>query len=87
MRNKILIIPCLCLALSLCSSVLSGNRTAANDIPLKEHPRPDFQREQWLNLNGTWDFRFDAKNAGEAEKWFDKPESFDKKIVVPFPWG
>jgi hypothetical protein len=87
MRKKILIIPCLGLALSLCSYVLSANPSISETIPLKEHPRPDFQREQWLNLNGTWDFRFDGKNAGEAEKWFDKPESFDKKIVVPFPWG
>jgi hypothetical protein len=56
-------------------------------IPLKEHPRPDFQREEWLNLNGTWDFRFDPKNDGENQKWFDKTDSFDKKILVPFPWG
>ncbi len=56
-------------------------------IPLKEHPRPDFQRETWMNLNGTWDFRFDPQNSGENEKWYDKPDSFDKKILVPFPWG
>jgi len=59
----------------------------SNQIPLQEHPRPDFQREQWLNLNGIWDFRFDPQNAGENEKWYDKPDSFDKKILVPFPWG
>ena len=56
-------------------------------IPLKEHPRPDFQREQWLNLNGLWDFRFDPQNVGENEKWYNKPNSFDRKIMVPFPWG
>jgi hypothetical protein len=56
-------------------------------IPLKEHPRPDFQREQWLNLNGLWNFRFDPQNTGENEKWYDKTDSFDKKILVPFPWG
>ena len=22
-------------------------------IPLPEHPRPDFKRAQWLNLNGA----------------------------------
>ena len=60
---------------------------AEQSIPLKEHPRPDFQREQWLNLNGLWDFRFDPQNSGENEKWYDKPESFNKKILVPFPWG
>jgi len=55
-------------------------------IPLPEHPRPDFQREQWVNLNGYWDFKFDKNNIGESEKWFNSPQ-FDKKIVVPFPWG
>jgi hypothetical protein len=60
---------------------------AGQTIPLKEHPRPDFQRDQWLNLNGLWNFRFDKHNAGEDERWFDKPDSFDRKIMVPFPWG
>jgi Glycosyl hydrolases family 2, sugar binding domain/Glycosyl hydrolases family 2/Glycosyl hydrolases family 2, TIM barrel domain len=59
----------------------------SQSIPLKEHPRPDFQREQWLNLNGLWDFRFDPQNRGENEKWYDKSGSFDRKIMVPFPWG
>ncbi|MBK9389172.1 MAG: glycoside hydrolase family 2 [Bacteroidetes bacterium] len=56
-------------------------------IPLPEHPRPDFQREMWQNLNGIWDFRFDALNAGEREQWFNSTDKFDKKIMVPFPWG
>ncbi len=56
-------------------------------IPLPEHPRPDFMREEWLNLNGYWDFRFDEKNIGETEKWFNNPRAFNKKILVPFPWG
>ncbi len=56
-------------------------------IPLPEHPRPDFQREMWQNLNGLWDFKFDTKNVGEQEKWYNQTSSFDKKILVPFPWG
>lgn len=56
-------------------------------IPLPEHPRPDFQREMWQNLNGLWDFKFDAKNVGEEEKWYNQTSSFDNKILVPFPWG
>lgn len=68
-------------------NIMGQTEKAVQSIPLKEHPRPDFQREQWLNLNGIWDFRFDIQNEGEQEKWFDKPDSFDKKILVPFPWG
>ena len=56
-------------------------------IPLPEHPRPDFMREQWMNLNGWWDFKFDKKNEGETAKWYAQPQEFGKKIQVPFPWG
>ena len=44
-------------------------------IPLPEHPRPDWNREDWINLNGRWNFKF------EGEK------SYTRKILVPFGWG
>ena len=54
-----------------------------NAIPRPEYPRPDFERKEWLNLNGMWDFEFDDKDMGENEKWYeDKP--FSKTITVPF---
>ena len=56
-------------------------------IPLPEHPRPDFMREQWINLNGSWDFKFDKQDIGETEKWYSDPGSFNRRILVPFPWG
>ncbi len=56
-------------------------------IPLPEHPRPDFQRSPWRNLNGPWQFRFDADDAGLKEKWFEGTTPFPRTIVVPFPWG
>jgi hypothetical protein len=56
-------------------------------VPLPEHPRPDFMRSQWINLNGWWNFSFDKENTGETGKWFSGSESFQKKILVPFPWG
>ena len=58
-----------------------------SQIPLPEHPRPDFQRQMWENLNGQWDFKFDQNNIGEKEKWQNQTVKFDKKIIVPFPWG
>jgi len=54
---------------------------------LPEHPRPDFERAGWLNLNGEWDFRFDADDAGEGAGWHRDQAEFPEKIMVPFPWG
>lgn len=56
-------------------------------IPLPENPRPDFQRAQWLNLNGKWRFRFDSQNEGEAAAWYNAPLSSPRSILVPFSWG
>jgi beta-galactosidase/beta-glucuronidase len=55
------------------------------NIPRKEYPRPQFERAEWLNLNGEWNFKFDKENKGEKEKWY-KESNFDKKIMVPFSY-
>ncbi len=56
-------------------------------IPLPEHPRPDFQRDLWMNLNGEWEFQFDSDDAGIKNKWFENSSQLSETIVVPFPWG
>lgn len=52
---------------------------------VKDYPRPQFVRDNWENLNGGWDFRFDDGNVGEREKWY---EGFEKEyeIRVPFTY-
>ena len=46
---------------------------------LPEYPRPQMVREQWMNLNGIWDF-------GKASAMeYNAAKSFDNKILVPFP--
>ena len=45
--------------------------------PWPEYPRPDMVRNQWLNLNGLWDYAVTAKGT--------KPENWEGKILVPFP--
>lgn len=57
------------------------------NIPLPEHPRPDFQREEWINLNGIWGFKFDQNDEGEQKNWQQSGHKFDHNILVPFPWG
>jgi len=60
---------------------------SSENIPLPEHPRPDFLRQQWLNLNGPWQFHFDKENAGQKQQWFKAGTEFPDTIMVPFPWG
>ena len=58
-----------------------------DSLPRPEYPRPQFVRENnWINLNGEWDFAFDEDNIGLKEKWYreNSSKTFDKKIIVPF---
>ena len=51
----------------------------AAEIPRPEHPRPDFMREAWLNLNGTWEF--DETDDVNAD-FLNAP--LPDRITVPF---
>lgn len=52
-------------------------------IPRGEHPRPQFCREDWVNLNGTWTFVLDAGKSGRSRK-LNESRGFQRPIVVPF---
>lgn len=52
--------------------------------PRPEHPRPQFFREDWINLNGDWDFDFDFGLSGEEKGWQQNPSALTQKIIVPF---
>src|SRR5512146_2139063 len=61
---------------------------STGSIPRPEHPRPDWYRENWLNLNEIWRFAFDPRYEGEHARWY-RPENdfaFEQRIQVPFPW-
>lgn len=49
-----------------------------------EYPRPNFKREEWLSLNGKWNFSFDDGKIGFKEGWQKGNYKFDLKIEVPF---
>ena len=51
----------------------------------KGYPRPQFVRENWLDLNGTWDFCFDDENIGLKEKWYRNLKT-NSQINVPFAY-
>lgn len=57
---------------------------AAAQIPRPEYPRPDFVRDPWVSLNGTWEFQFDDRNVGLSEKWYSQKKPFEKTILVPY---
>ncbi|MBE6634053.1 MAG: beta-galactosidase [Ruminococcaceae bacterium] len=54
-----------------------------NHIPRAEHPRPDRYRENWICLNGEWEFEIDNAKVG-MEKKFYKRDSLSGRITVPF---
>ena len=49
----------------------------------KEHPRPQFVRDSWLNLNGQWTCDY-SKNIKCFKKSTLNKNKFSKKINVPF---
>lgn len=56
----------------------------STEIPRPEHPRPQFQRDDWLNLNGTWQFAMDFSDSGSQRGWPGDPSGLDREILVPF---
>ena len=47
-----------------------------------EHPRPQLERDAWLNLNGEWAFEIDHGDTGRARGLVEGPLS--QRINVPF---
>jgi len=47
------------------------------DRPWPEYPRPDMQRDEWLNINGLWQYAVTPKGS--------EPEQWEGKILVPYP--
>ncbi|MCR5485426.1 MAG: glycoside hydrolase family 2 [Clostridiales bacterium] len=47
------------------------------NCPLPEYPRPQFVRDDWMNLNGKYEYRI-------TENKTEYPKVFDGEIIVPF---
>ena len=52
-------------------------------LPRAEYPRPQFERQDWVNLNGEWSYTFDFVGSGMEKKLYES-KGFDGKITVPF---
>ena len=74
---------CLCRIILANISFAEGSY-AYHEIPRSEHPKPQFQRESWKNLNGRWDFAFDFELQGRQSGFSGRPAQWEKQILVPF---
>ncbi len=52
-------------------------------LPRSEYPRPQWERKEWTNLNGEWEYQFDFSRSGEERNWRNAA-AFDGRIIVPF---
>lgn len=53
-----------------------------SDLPRSEYPRPQFVREDWLCLNGEWQFEIDQGDSGIHRGLLDR--ELDSTVIVPF---
>ena len=87
MKNILIVILILTMAQSLCAQdnwKLQTDRISSKwakqvnpESVLKEYPRPQMVREDWMNLNGLWDFAVVDDNA-------NNPLKYSRQILVPF---
>ncbi len=52
------------------------------NMPRPEHPKPQLERKDWINLNGSWEFAIDNAMIGMDQHW--ESRHFDSRITVPF---
>ena len=51
-----------------------------------EYPRPHFRRDNWLSLNGIWEFEFDDNKDGELRGLHGGKVKLSGEINVPFTY-
>ena len=89
-RNRMCALSIVSLTLCLCSVTNAAWQPANGPLMTRwgkqvtpdnvhqEYPRPQMVREDWLNLNGLWEYAIRPKDQGQ-------PRDFDGQILVPFP--
>lgn len=56
--------------------------TSASTLPRSEYPRPQFERDEWMCLNGEWQFEIDGGDSGLERGMRDR--ELAARILVPF---
>lgn len=89
--RKLLVLPALlvsyCMSLAQVAQLPTRwtNTVVQAAVPLSEYPRPQMERDEWMCLNGKWDYQ-GGKGAPDALQP-SKPASFEGvtgKILVPY---
>lgn len=65
-------------------SAKKEKRSFIMNIARPEFPNPQFERKNWMNLNGEWRFEFDFGISGIEREIYKETDKFSKKINVPF---
>jgi len=63
--------------------LVAGVSNTLAEPPRPEHPRPDMFRENWMTLNGEWQFEIDKAADGES-RGLTSGKDLNSKIIVPF---
>ncbi|MDD4869130.1 MAG: glycoside hydrolase family 2 TIM barrel-domain containing protein [Kiritimatiellae bacterium] len=63
--------------------LIVGTINSFGEVPRPEHPRPDLFRENWMTLNGEWQFEIDRNADGET-RGLISGKDLNSKIIVPF---
>ena len=67
----------------LCCMLCVFTASAQANTPRPEYPRPQFERDAWINLNGNWTFTFDFGKSG-VDRRLNESKGFDRTILVPY---
>ena len=68
-------------ALALTASIaLPTAANADSSIPRPEYPRPQFERADWVNLNGEWNYSIDTV----AYIRYNQQPAYYKKICIKY---
>ena len=69
------------LLVPLCIMLFISRAVWVEEIPRPEHPEPQMFREEWINLNGEWEF---AETNDDNASFLNTDSVFPDKIIVPF---
>ncbi len=72
-----------CIAFGATALAIAAAGHGQEAVPRPEHPRPDFERAGWLNLNGAWQFEIDNDLTGD-ERGLPSGHDLQGSITVPF---